>query len=180
VTTDDLSAPLGQSRTVKPGRVLTIALPHAIAGVLSIFIAVFAGWAMIVRDPFGGEPMAVVHTDLGEVKVVKPSADKDVTSSNTAASERPGGADGPVIVRASPSVPAVKTITIIDGTSGHRREIVIPMPAETADDQTGTLDDADASPVMPLPEVVSEGARQSDTIVRPLKAAAGKPSASRR
>ncbi len=177
MTTDDLSAPLGQGRTVKPGRVLTIALPHAIAGVLSIFLAVFAGWAMIVRDPFGGEPMAVVHTDLREVKVVKPSADKDVISSDTAASERP---NGPVIVSATPSVPAVKTITIIDGTSGQRREIVIPMPTETADDQTGTVEDADASPVMPLPKVASEGARQSDTNVRPLKAVAGKPSASRR
>ena len=45
VTTDDLSAPLGQGKTAKRRRVLTIALPHAITGILSIFIAVFAGWA---------------------------------------------------------------------------------------------------------------------------------------
>jgi uncharacterized protein len=180
VTTDDLSAPLGQGRTVRRGRVLTIALPHAIAGVLSIFIAIFAGWAMIVKDPFGGEPMAVVHTDLGEVKVAKPSADKDVSPSNTAANERPGGADGPVIVSARPSVPAVNTITIIDGTSGNRQEIVIPMPVEPADDQTGTVDDADASPARPLPKVVTDGSRQSDAKMRPVKAVTGKPSTPRR
>jgi hypothetical protein len=177
VTTDDLSAPLGQGKTAKRRRVLTIALPHAITGILSIFIAVFAGWALIVKDPFGGEPRVVVRADPGEAKGGRASSD-------TAANEQPGESAAPVIVSAPPSVPAVNTITIIDGTSGRRQEVLIPMPASSPDDQTGTLDGADASPAKqppnaPRPKVAAEGSRQSGANARPVKAVAGKPSAPR-
>ena len=169
VTTDDLSAPLGQGKTAKRRRVLTIALSHAIAGVLGIFIAVFAGWALIVSDPFGGEPRVVVRADPGELKGGKAPADKGRGPSDTAANQRPGEPALPVIVSAP-----VNTITIIDGTSGKRQEIVIPTPANSTDDQTGTVDDADASPAKPLPKVAT------DADARPIKAVTGKPSASRR
>ena len=58
---DDLSAPLGQD-TSKGGRTLPIAVPQAIAGRAGRCSSlVFAGWAMLVDDPFGGEPMVVVR-----------------------------------------------------------------------------------------------------------------------
>jgi hypothetical protein len=62
VATDDLSIPLGQDRTPKQRRMLPIAAPVAVAGLLGLLVAVFAGWTVVVDDPFGGEPIAVVPT----------------------------------------------------------------------------------------------------------------------
>jgi uncharacterized protein len=185
VTTDDLSVPLGQSKTGKRSHVLTITLPHALAGILSIFIAVFAGWAIFVRDPFGGEPLAVVHADFGQVRVGKASAGKGEVLANTAANQRSERSLAPAIEIARPSSPPMQTITIIDGTSGKRQEIEIPMPqesadAQSADEQTGSLDRAEEGAAKSLPKVATDGPRQSDANLRPVKAATGKPGAPRR
>ena len=130
MTTDDLSAPLGQGKAVKRRRVLTITLPHAIAGILSIVIAVFAGWAIFVRDPFGGEPLAVVHGDFSQVRVGKGPAGKGEVLADTAANQRSDRSVAPAIEIARQNSPPMQTITIIDGTSGKRQEIEIPMPRE--------------------------------------------------
>jgi len=185
VTTDDLSAPLGQGKAVKRRHVLTITLSHAIVGMLSIVIAVFAGWAIFVRDPFGGEPLAVVHADFGQVKVGKASADKGEPQADTAAKQRAERSVTPAIEIARPSPPPMQTITIIDGTSGKRQEIEIPMPQESADaqfadDQTASLDSVEEGSARSLPKVATDGPRQSGASLRPVKSATGKPGAPRR
>ncbi len=74
---DDLSAPLGQDKAPKRTRRVPLAVPYAVLGIACTFIVVLAGWAMIVDDPFGGEPLAIVSTDLKAVAAApKPEDDR--------------------------------------------------------------------------------------------------------
>jgi hypothetical protein len=134
VAADDLSAPLGQDRTPKRRRALPIAIPKAAVGVLSLSVIVVAGWALIVDDPFGGEPIAVVRTDLGLAPIPGGKSEQASTRPpGQAADERPNRPDGqPPAEAAPPSTPTGRTVTIIDGTSGKRQEIVLPGPVEDA------------------------------------------------
>ena len=62
---DELSAPLGQNAKKKRRRfTLPVRIPHVIAGGLGMFVCVCAVWALVVEDPLGGEPVAVVATGL--------------------------------------------------------------------------------------------------------------------
>jgi len=66
---DELSAPLGQNTKKKRGRfTIPIAVPWAVAGLLGLFVCAFAGWALMVNDPLGGEPTAVIAIGLGSAK----------------------------------------------------------------------------------------------------------------
>ena len=64
---DELSAPLGRKAKAAPRRfkLPTRYLPHVIAVALGLFVCAFAGWALVVNDPIGGEPVAMVATGLG-------------------------------------------------------------------------------------------------------------------
>jgi uncharacterized protein len=166
---DDLSAPLGQDKKPKRRRALPIVVPQAIVGLLSLFVVVLLGWAVIVDDPFGGEPVAVVRTDMAAVnpggKSESASA-RPVGQANRPDSPPPGEA-------APPSAPPGRTVTIIDGTSGKRQDIVLPGPAE---DKAGRIDPrlTESSRHGPLPKVGADGARVSDIYARPVKVVAGK------
>jgi len=74
VADDELSIPLGRkAKSKRPGfKLPTAYLPHALAAALGLFICVCAGWAMLVNDPIGGEPTAVVATALGPPKPAMP------------------------------------------------------------------------------------------------------------
>ncbi len=178
---DDLSAPLGQDQRPKQRRALPLAVPRAVAAALGLFVVVLAGWAMVADDPFGGEPWAVVPADLAASTPDKTTPDKTTPNASApapaAASERATRADGG---RAeTPAAPAGKTVTIIDGTSGKRQEILIPPPA---DDRSGGDADprlTEASPYGPLPRVAPDGARAAQAYARPVKAVAGKAKAPR-
>ena len=128
MTTDDLNAPLGQDKVGK-GRLLgrflrrftpPIALPHAAAGALGLFVVVFALWALVADDPLGGEPTAIVMADPPR------SADKTPTAGNPAAG--PTRYDGPDPAAAAAAKPSSgrRTVTIIDGSSGKTQEVLVP------------------------------------------------------
>ncbi len=63
MTTDDLSAPLGQDRPRKRRYRLPFTAPQAIAGLFGVFLAVFLGFAIFNTNPMGGEPLAKVSYD---------------------------------------------------------------------------------------------------------------------
>ena len=66
---DELSTPLGQNAKKKRRRFkLPIRVPHVIAGVLGLFVCACAVWALVVEDPLGGEPIAVVATGFDAPK----------------------------------------------------------------------------------------------------------------
>lgn len=98
---DDLDNPLGlgpqKPPSLMPVRVLGIA-----AGVLTVIVAFAVAWVAVIRDPLGGEPFAVAL-------IGKPT--------DTAAGSQPKQVAG------APS-PA-RTITVIDGKSGERKEVAV-------------------------------------------------------
>ena len=58
--TDELNAPLGQHKKPKKMPKLPVGGPQLVAGALGVFGLVVVGWAALVNDPLGGEPVAVV------------------------------------------------------------------------------------------------------------------------
>jgi polysaccharide deacetylase 2 family uncharacterized protein YibQ len=179
---DDLSAPLGQNKAPKRTRRVPLAVPYTVLGLASVFVAVLAGWAMIVDDPFGGEPLAIVPTDLQAVAAT--SKPEDGTIVRPAPGEaggktaRPNRYDGPAHETPPPAAPAGKTITIIDGTSGKREQVVIP---DRTEQKPAALDKALTEPSRhgPLPKVAADGSRAADVYARPVKALPDRPDAPR-
>lgn len=123
MTVDDLTAPLGQ-RPAKRRREFPVSVPKVIAAALALFLFAFVVWAIFSNNPFGGEPMAAVPIDQrGLAAASKPQAAPP--AAREAATE-PQQASRP----APP--PGTKTVTIIDGTTGARQEILLPPPANEA------------------------------------------------
>src|SRR5262249_232455 len=56
VTVDDLNAPLGTDKPKRRRFRIPALVPRAIAGALAACVLIFALWALLVDDPFGGEP----------------------------------------------------------------------------------------------------------------------------
>jgi len=132
MTVDDFSAPLGQ-QPVKQRRRLPIAVPHIIAGALGLFFALFVVWVIVGDGSFGGEPTVTVPINLQAAKVVtKP--DVMAPPQANAGVQAPGASDRPTVAVVPISKPpanqaapeSTRTVTIIDGKTGERREVVIP------------------------------------------------------
>ncbi|MCA1454817.1 divergent polysaccharide deacetylase family protein [Bradyrhizobium sp. BRP22] len=110
---DELSAPLGQGTMAKKRRFRApFTAMQALAVVLGLILVTFAGIALFNDDPLGGEPIA--HVALRKTPVAK---------------EKPAPTAQPAepVTKSPPKQPAgeSKTITIIDGSSGARRDVVI-------------------------------------------------------
>ncbi|HKM88843.1 MAG TPA: hypothetical protein VJX48_09585 [Xanthobacteraceae bacterium] len=132
MTVDDFSTPLGQ-QLAKRRRRLPIAVPHVVAGALALFFALFVVWVIVGDGSFGGEPTVTVPIDLHAVKVVtKPDAmAPPQTTAGVQVPDRPA-VTGPPASALPPDqgAPAsTRTVTIIDGTTGARQEVVIPAAA---------------------------------------------------
>ncbi len=113
-TTDDLSAPLGQNPTPRRRLRLPFTLPQATAALLGLVLAAFLGFALFNHDPLGGEPtarVAIRQTVTPEEKpAAVPPASKPASVTAAANSQPEAGQ---------------KTITIIDGSSGARQNVVV-------------------------------------------------------
>ncbi|WFU17171.1 divergent polysaccharide deacetylase family protein [Bradyrhizobium sp. CB3481] len=111
-TADELSAPLGQKTERKKRRFrLPFTAMQALAVLLGLVLIVFLSVALFTDNPLGGEPMA-------RVALRKPADDKQpAASGQTEHAAKPG----------TPQAPAGenKTVTIIDGSSGKRQDVVI-------------------------------------------------------
>jgi polysaccharide deacetylase 2 family uncharacterized protein YibQ len=118
-TADDLSTPLGQEAVRKKRRRLRLpfSATQAIAVLMGLFLLAFLGFAVFNDNPFGGEPGARVA--IRQTAPVEKSASTQAevqTQVVKSAAEM-----------AKPADPAGKrTITIIDGSSGARRDVVVP------------------------------------------------------
>jgi uncharacterized protein len=132
---DDLSAPLGQTRRRRKRRFrLPFTALQALAVMLGLFLAAFAGYAIFTDNPLGGEPIAHV--------ALRPAA----PAGNKATPEPVlGGEHGTEHgAKAAPRPQAAgeqKTVTIIDGSSGARHDVVIG-------DDTADKAEANAAPAM--------------------------------
>jgi hypothetical protein len=116
MTADDLSAPLGQDRRSQRRRAFPISVSQAVVAALGLLALIFAAWVLIADDPFGGEPLAIAPATF--------LATGSGSSPEHADADPAQAALTPDALAAAP--PANRTVTIIDGTSGKRQEIVIP------------------------------------------------------
>jgi uncharacterized protein len=110
--TDDLSTPLGQKTQRRKRRFrLPFTAMQALAVMLGLFLVVFLAVALFTDNPFGGEPIA-------RIALRQPADDKAPASA--------AGKSEPAAKSASqaPSGDS-KTVTIIDGSSGKRQDVVI-------------------------------------------------------
>ncbi|MHC4050779.1 divergent polysaccharide deacetylase family protein [Bradyrhizobium sp. 25ACV] len=134
-TADDLSAPLGQD---KPRRKRRLRLPftamQALAVLLGLFLLTFAGFAIFNKDPLGGEPMTRIA--IGE-KGADKTADEKRAAGHGQDSKQDSKQDGKHDSQEAPKQAAPgeqKTVTMIDGSTGARHDVVI---GEDAGDKAG-------------------------------------------
>jgi polysaccharide deacetylase 2 family uncharacterized protein YibQ len=144
LTTDDLSAPLGQDRPRKRRVRLPFTAPQAIAALLALFLLTFAGFALFNREPLGGEPIATLAYDPAALPADKPAK----PSTNAAASQSSSAA-------VTDTSHGQRTVTIIDGSSGKRHDMVIGG------------DNAAPGASEPPPAASSPPATQSSTAINP-------------
>ena len=154
MTADDLNAPLGQQLR-KRRQSIPITTSQVMAAVLTLFLGVFVVWAVVVNNPFGGEPIVVVPINLHPgpaAKTANGQAPPKVVAVNPDAPAAAQAAPGQTV--ASPA--ATKTITIIDGTTGERKEVAIPAPAKTQPPRPtparSTRNSSKCRPMAPFPK----------------------------
>jgi polysaccharide deacetylase 2 family uncharacterized protein YibQ len=115
-TADDLSTPLGQETVRKTRRYrLPFTATQAVAVLMGLLLLGFLGFALFNDNPLGGEPRA---------RVAIRTAPPDEKSATAPASVPPVIKSATEM--AKPADPAgKKTITIIDGSSGARHDVVL-------------------------------------------------------
>jgi hypothetical protein len=132
MTINDLTAPLGQDSR-RHRRALEVSAAKIIAVALGLFFGAFVLWAVTAEDRSGGEPIAVAPADLRIAKkapeiIAVPQAAAPVDTTTTALPPAPAKSPGTV------------TVTIVDGKTGAKREVVVAAPPQqTSADPTGQL-----------------------------------------
>jgi hypothetical protein len=134
MSVDDLTTPLGQ-RPAQRRREFPVSVPKVIAVALALFLAAFVAWAVVSDDPFGGEPKVAVPIDQRGLAAANKSDAPAPQSAITATSSQQPALAIPAAPAATPPTappPGTKTVTIIDGKTGVRREIFVPLNNDAA------------------------------------------------
>ncbi|AMN38994.1 divergent polysaccharide deacetylase family protein [Rhodoplanes sp. Z2-YC6860] len=191
---DDLSAPLGRAAKTKR---LGFKLPpnllsYGLTAVPALFICAYAGWAIMVSDPIGGEPSVMVATGLGPAKpgAASPAgAPMSGQGGGQASTQSPRSYDGPgnagalppqTQTTAAPAQPADappaggsrNTVTIIDGSTGKRQEVAIPASAAGETRAPAEQRLLEPSRHGAIPRVTPDGVRPAEAYAKPLSPAA--------
>lgn len=156
---DDLGSPLGKNPAKPSWRIPGQALAVA-AGMLGLLIVAFV-WVGIANNPRGGEPFIVVGIENSGVPQKQASPPAPAVSDPSSSAKPDDQAKAP---------PGSQTVTIIDGKSGTRQEVIIrsidpTIPSTTA--STGAAPAVDPRLIEtsrhgPIPRVGSDGARPLD------------------
>jgi len=163
---DDLNTPLSLPKGPRRKR-FPISAQHVLVGILGSFLAVFAVWTVMVEDPHGGEPMATASIPVRTAAKTEAKTPKDLGPESYS-----GKPSGPPVD--DPDPPGGKTITIIDGTSGKRQQVVIP---GSEGKQAGSGIDAElleGTRYGRIPKVGASGARAVEAYASPTSAALSK------
>jgi len=157
VTTDDLSTPLGQGKVRTRRKALRIPWAPVAAALLALPVAVFAGVALFSHDPLGGEPVAIAPATTSADMAAAPEGSTPAP---------PGGT--PAGQPAAPANANPKTVTIIDGTTGAKREVQI---SGTPEGQAAPNEQRFAEPSRhgALPKIAPDGTRPSEAFARPVR-----------
>jgi polysaccharide deacetylase 2 family uncharacterized protein YibQ len=137
VTADELSAPLGRAPPPRKRRRAPFSLLQLLAALAALFLLTFAGFALFGRDPMGGEPMVRLAINPESPSATLPG--KPIAADPPAAAPSANAAQAPALAAQPPRDPPAaaaagqRTVTIIDGSSGARTEIVVSDKADPAD-----------------------------------------------
>ena len=173
VITDDLSAPLGRPKPARPSRKLTLAQLHLIAGVLALTLVIGTGWMFLADNPFGRQPIAAAQIQT-PVNTPAQANEADIRVIRLSPADRANLPEATRIEATPVAPPPSKTITIIDGTSGKRQDVQIPVSADDMPDRaTGALPEPSVS--APTPRPAAERPRPSDANARRAKSSPAKP-----
>lgn len=124
MTTDDLSTPLGQDTQPRRRRRLPFSGIQVIAAALGLFLLAFAGITLFHQDRLGGEPVARVALQPdASAKNTDKTTDKDAAAPASVDSAKPNLPAAKAT--STPPASGQKTITIIDGSSGARQDVVV-------------------------------------------------------
>src|SRR5215469_3689846 len=126
-TVDDLSAPLGQNRERRKRRFrLPFSAMQVLAALLGLFLVTFIGFALFNDNPLGGEPIAhvAIREKASEEKSAPPAANHEHAEKAVPAQAGPG---------------EQKTVTIIDGSSGKRQDVVVGGGAEKSESSSAPV-----------------------------------------
>jgi polysaccharide deacetylase 2 family uncharacterized protein YibQ len=183
MTADDLSAPLGQ-QPLKRRRKLPIQIPHVIAAALAIFLGVFVLWVLVGDDPFGGEPMVAVPINPHAATAMKKLPEVAAAPETTGTAQAPVRYEVPPVALPShpPAAANTKTVTIIDGKTGARQEVVIPAEGNSAAIPDSPLPDqkfVEMTANGGIPKIAADGIRPAEAFARPVQPLADKPDAPR-
>jgi uncharacterized protein len=138
MTVDDLTTPLGQ-RPAQRRREFPVSVPKVVAAALALFLCAFVVWAFVGDDPFGGEPKVAVPIDQrGLAAANKPDAAAPQVPVITNSALPQSQSQQTETQQGRPALPpGTKTVTIIDGKTGERRQVLIP--AGSDDPPTGAF-----------------------------------------
>lgn len=172
----DLGNPLGKNKR-KPRRFLPPQTLPIAGAALALFAVAFI-WMSVAGNRNGGEPFAVATIDRSP----KPKSTSQASPSAPEASSAKKNA-------ADPLPPGTRTVTIIDGKSGERQEVVIgdAAPAsssgknnEKSNDKSDVKVDArlvETSRYGPIPRTANDGARPIDVYASPAARSVNRNSA---
>jgi polysaccharide deacetylase 2 family uncharacterized protein YibQ len=153
---DDLNAPLGQGPSQERRFPIARLAAQGVAGLLFVALAAFAMWAAIARDPLGGEPSAQAPIPPPQTAEAPPP---QIPQADRPRQDAPPAAQPPA---------GTQTVTIIDGMSGKRQEVVIA----TSEGRRSAGDPRVLEPSRhgPIPKIAPDGQRPSEIYARKLAA----------
>lgn len=121
MTMDEFSAPLGQ-HTRPRNRGLRISASRIAIGAGALAAVLATAWAITTDSPLRGRPDAIASAP----EVTAANAPVTASGVEQSARQRNNPSDAAPEALAPPPATAMRTVTIIDGMTGKRREIVIP------------------------------------------------------
>jgi hypothetical protein len=121
MTMDEFSAPLGQ-HTRPPDRGLRISASRIAIGAGALAAVLATAWAITTDIPLLGRPDAIASAP----EVTAANAPVTASGVEQSARQRNNPSDAGPEALAPPPAAAMRTVTIIDGMTGKRREISIP------------------------------------------------------
>ena len=153
---DDLSAPLGRKPISKRPKIpkLPFAPAKVISVALALVLAVFAGWALVVKDPQGGEPTAVVELPTAASQTAKTEGvgtPKPEVAVRVETADKPAGSHG--------------VVTIIDGSTGKRQDV--PLASGEPKPGGGDARLLEQTRHGLIPKIAADGTRPSDAYAAP-------------
>ena len=184
---DDLNAPLGQDKKKSRLPKLPVSGPQILAAVMGLFGIVVISWALFVNAPLGGEPTAVVSATAPAETPAK--ADGDGKQYSRRDGPAYAGSAEPTAIKiekGEPPPPGSKTVTIIDGSSGKRQDVVIPgnsggSEAPAASGKTSAIDPKllETTRHGSIPQIAADGTRPSAAFAKPRALPANRKDAPR-